>query len=114
LQADVAAELAQQQQQAQQMQRTMQADIDALHAALADTETQRDAAIGRASLMKEQVTDVDASGSVFETALQALASHDYVRRAVDAVAPVLQQGQVQEKMLSARTVPATDEALLQR
>lgn len=55
LQAEVAAERAQQQQQAQQMQRIMQADIDALHAALTDTETQRDAAIGRASLMKEQV-----------------------------------------------------------
>jgi hypothetical protein len=45
---------------------------------------------------------------------QALASHDYVRRAVDAVAPVLQQGQVQEKTLSVRAVPATDDVLLQR
>ena len=56
LQSEVAADRAQQQQQAQEMRRAMQADIDALHASLTETETQRDAAIGRASLMKEQVT----------------------------------------------------------
>ena len=49
-------ERAQQQQQALELRRAMQADIDALHASLTETETQRDAAIGRASLMKEQVT----------------------------------------------------------
>ena len=56
LQSEVAAERAQQQQQALELRRAMQADIDALHASLTETETQRDAAIGRASLMKEQVT----------------------------------------------------------
>ena len=55
LQSQFAADRAQQQQQQQQMQSRMQADIDALRAAIAETETHRDAAIGRASLMKEQV-----------------------------------------------------------
>jgi hypothetical protein len=50
--------------------------------------------------------------SDFLITLQALASHDYVRRAVEAVAPVLQQAQAQGSAL--RAVPATDEALLQR
>ena len=55
LQAAFAAERDQQQQQQQQQQQRMQASISALEASLADTETKRDAAIGRAALMKEQV-----------------------------------------------------------
>ena len=55
LQAAFAAERDQQQQQQQQLQQRMQASISALEASLVDTETKRDAAIGRAALMKEQV-----------------------------------------------------------
>jgi hypothetical protein len=55
LQSQFAADQAQQQQQQQQLQQRMQAEAESLRATLALTETHRDAAIGRASLMKEQV-----------------------------------------------------------
>ena len=55
LQSEFAADRSQQQQQQQQLQQRAQADAHALRTALDETETQRDAAIGRASLMKEQV-----------------------------------------------------------
>jgi hypothetical protein len=114
LQSQFAADRAQQQQQQQQIQSRMQADIDALRAAVALTETHRDAAIGRASLMKEQVIGLRGCWVIGWTdARQALTSHDYVRRVVEAVAPVLQQGE-KSSAISSRVVPAIDDELVGR
>lgn len=46
-------------------------------------------------------------------ARQALASHDYVKRVVEAVAPVLHQGE-KSSAITSRAVPAIDDELVGR
>ena len=123
LQAEVAADRQQLVQQQQQQLQRLQADIESLkvpppppplsqsphsppppppplpQSAVSDTETKRDAAIGRASQSKEQ----------------ALAAHDYVRRVVEAVVPsMLAVAGVGVKEGGVQMVPAIDESLVQR
>jgi hypothetical protein len=95
LQAECTVERQQQQSLFKQMQQHMQAELDSVHAALADTETQRDAAIGRASVMRDNVQ----------------ASQDFVKKIVEAVFPVLQ---ADEKAPGACKFSGIDESLVQR